>query len=361
MSAGHGGQILVAGATAALSSRHDLVDLGMNRLRDLSAAEHLFQVRADGLRFEFPPLRTLDATPGNLRVQNTNLIGRTQEVKELVELVRLHRLVTLTGVGGVGKTRLGLQVAAEASGIFPDGVWLIELAPVVEPGVVGEAVATTLGVTVPAGQPVGASLAQALSGRRLLLMLDNCEHVLDQTAALVEAILAGTSTVHVLTTSREGLRVSAERLWPVPSLDVRAGTASPAVELFVDRAQAVNPAFDDHDGDTMAAVADICSRLDGIALAIELAAARMLAMSAQDLRDRLGGCRRSGCCDGSVAGVGARPGLGIMSCGAGCGPRWTKPGADQLAAKAGSMRKRRLRFSSAAVKRCCIKTLRVPR
>jgi hypothetical protein len=126
MSAGHGGQILVAAATAALAPDRDLIDLGVYRLRDLSGAEHLFQLRADGLRSEFPPLQTLDATPGNLPVLTTSFVGRTREVKEVMELVRAHRLVTLTGVGGVGKTRLGLQVAAELTGEFPDGVWLIE-------------------------------------------------------------------------------------------------------------------------------------------------------------------------------------------------------------------------------------------
>jgi predicted ATPase/tetratricopeptide (TPR) repeat protein len=288
MSAGHGGQILVAAATAALAPGQDLVDLGVYRLRDLSGAEHLFQVRADGLRSAFRPLRTLDATPGNLPVMTTSLVGRTREVKEVVELVRAHRLVTLTGVGGVGKTRLALQVAAELTGEFPDGVWFIELAPVVDPGAVPSAVATALGVTRPVGDSIGASVAQALSGRRLLVVLDNCEHVLDETAAVVDAVLAGAPTVWVLATSREGLRAGGEQLWPVPSLDTRAGEVSPAAELFVERAKAVNPLFDQGDAATMAAVAEICSRLDGIALAIELAAARMVAMSPQDLRDRLG-------------------------------------------------------------------------
>jgi predicted ATPase len=288
MAAGHGGQILVAATTAALATSRDLVDLGVLRLRDLSGAEHLFQVRADGLRSAFLPLQTLDATPGNLPVMTTSFVGRTSEVKEVVELVRAHRLVTLTGVGGVGKTRLALQVAAELTGEFPDGVWFIELAPVVDPRAVPDAVATALGVTNPYGDSMGASVAQALSGRRLLVVLDNCEHVLDDTAALVEAILAGASTVHILATSREGLRAGAEQLWPVPSLDARAGETSPAAELFVERAKAVNPLFDQGDAAAMAAVAEICSRLDGIALAIELAAARMVAMSPQDLRDRLG-------------------------------------------------------------------------
>ncbi len=286
MAAGHGGQILVANSTAALVAGVGLVDLGERRLRDLSGAEHLFQVRAAGLPATFPPLRTLDAVPGNLAVQSTSFVGREVEVKELCELVRAHRLVTLTGVGGVGKTRLAVQVAAELTGEFGDGVWLVELAPVGDPAAVPDVVATVLGVTAQAGVSVTAAVTQALSGRRLLVVLDNCEHVIDAAADLVEAILAGTSTVQVLATSREGLRVGAEHLWPVPSLDV-GGDASAAVELFVERARAANPAFallTDADSD---AVSEICSRLDGIALAIELAAARMVSMTAQDVRDRL--------------------------------------------------------------------------
>jgi NDMA-dependent alcohol dehydrogenase len=151
MSAGHGGQILVAAGTAALAPAPELIDLGVYRLRDLSQAEHVFQVRADGLQSTFAPLRTVDAIPGNLPILSTSFVGRTSEVKEVVELVRAHRLVTLTGVGGVGKTRLALQVAAELTGEFPDGVWLVELAPVVDPGAVPDAVATALGVTTPVG------------------------------------------------------------------------------------------------------------------------------------------------------------------------------------------------------------------
>jgi predicted ATPase len=288
MTAGHGGQILVAASTAAVVSGAELVDRGEHRLRDLSGVEHLYQVQATGLRVEFPPLRTLDAVPGNLPVQTTSFIGRDVAVKELCEHVRAHRLVTLTGVGGVGKTRLAVQVAAELVSEFPDGVWLVELAPVGEPGALADVVATVLGVTPQAGVSMTASLIQALSGRRLLLVLDNCEHLLDAAADLVEQLLTHTTTVRVITTSREGLRVGAEQLWSVPSLDVRDGVASAGVALFVERAQAVNPGFGLDDEADSAAVTEICGRLDGIALAIELAAARMVSMSAQDVRDRLG-------------------------------------------------------------------------
>ena len=288
MAVGHGGQILVAQTTASLLDGVGLVDLGEHRLRDLSGAHRLFQVRADGLGETFPALQTLDAVPGNLPVLATSFVGRDVEVKELCELVRAHRLVTLTGVGGVGKTRLGVQVAAELTGDFGDGVWMIELAPVGDPAAVPDAVTTGLGVTPQAGMSVTAAIAHALVGRQVLLVVDNCEHVLDAAADLIEAILERASTVKVIATSREGLRVGGEQLWSVPSLGVGEGANSAAVELFVERARAVKAGFAlTGDADT-AAVTEICTRLDGIALAIELAAARMVSMKPQDVRDRLG-------------------------------------------------------------------------
>jgi predicted ATPase/class 3 adenylate cyclase len=288
MAAGHGGQILVAASTTAVVSGADLIDRGEHRLRDLSGVEHLYQVRAEGLQVEFAPLRTVDAVPGNLPVQTTSFVGRDIAVKELAEQVRGHRLVTLTGVGGVGKTRLAIQVAAELTGEFADGVWLVELAPVGDPAAVPDVVATALGVTPQAGLTVTDSIAQALPGRRLLIVLDNCEHVLGAAGDVVEVILARTETAAVLATSREGLRLSAEQLWPVPSLNVERGADSAAVELFVERAKAVKPGFAPGGAAEAEAVAEICRRVDGIALAIELAAARMVSMSPQDVRDRLG-------------------------------------------------------------------------
>jgi predicted ATPase len=287
MGAGHGGQILVGAATAALVDGVELVDLGEHALRDLSGRHRLFQVRAGGLRSQFPPLRTLDVTPGNLPVQATSFVGRMAEIDELVRLVRAHRLVTLTGVGGVGKTRLAVQVAGEMVPEFDDGVWLVELAAVGDPGAVPDAVATTLGVVQQPGITVTQSIAGALAGRRLLVVVDNCEHVLDAVAVLVEAVLARSTSVKLLATSREGLRVGAEHLWPVPSLAGRDGDGE-AVALFVERARAVVPSFGLDDAVTADAVVEICQRLDGIALAIELAAARIVSMSAVDVRDRLG-------------------------------------------------------------------------
>ncbi len=287
MAAGHGGQILVAAGTAGLvADEVVLVDLGEHSLRDLSGVHRIFQVRAEGLRVEFPPLRTLDAVPGNLAVPTSSFVGRAAAIKELVAKVRTARLVTLTGVGGVGKTRLALRAAGELVAEFPDGVWLVELGPLGEPAALADVVATGLGVTPQAGRSVTDSIAEALSGRRLLLVLDNCEHVLDAAAGLIDTILANTTTVKVIATSREGLRVGAEQLWPVPSLGMEGGAAE-AVELFVERARAVQPTFNlDHEADAEA-VALICRRLDGNALAIELAAARMVSMTPIDVRDRL--------------------------------------------------------------------------
>jgi len=288
MAAGHGGQILVAASTASVVSGVDLIDRGEHRLRDLSGVEHLYQVHAAALRIGFPPLRTLDAVPGNLPVQTTSFVGRGIAVKELAEQVRAHRLVTLTGVGGVAKPRLAVQVAAELVPEFPDGVWFVELAPVGDPVAVPDVVATALGVTPQAGLTMTESVTQVLSGRRLLVVLDNCEHVLSAAGDLVQTILTRTPMVTVLATSREGLGLPAEQLWPVPSLDIAGGPSSAAVELFLERAQAVKPDFTASEEAEADAVTEICRRVDGIALAIELAAARMVSMSAPDVRDRLG-------------------------------------------------------------------------
>ena len=236
----------------------------------------------------FPPLKTVDTVPGNLPAPPTSFVGRDAQITELVALVGQRRLVTLTGVGGVGKTRLSIQVAAELTPRFADGVWFVELAPVADAAAVPDTVATALGVTPLAGMSVIDSLALALSGRRLLIVFDNCEHVIDAAARVVDAILAHTTTVSIITTSREPLGISGEHTWPVPPLDVDEGVTSPAVSLFVERATAATPDFSLDGPGTVEAVTEICQRLDGIALAIELAAARMVSMSAEEVRDRLG-------------------------------------------------------------------------
>jgi predicted ATPase len=281
MAAGHGGQILIDGTTAGLLNGVDLIALGSRRLRDIAKPVDVFQVRADGLRTEFPPLKTVDPTPGNLRPPTTSLVGREADLAELETALKAHRLVTLTGVGGVGKTRLALELATRSAFTFQDGVFVIELAAVGDPAAVPEAVATALGITQQPGMSVADSVAAALEGRSRLLVFDNCEHVLDAAADMIAAILSQSATVRVLSTSREGLRVSDEQLWPVPSLDVDSSAAT----LFVERASAVAPGVSLAEADE--AVIEVCRRVDGIPLAIELAASRMQSMSVAELRDRL--------------------------------------------------------------------------
>jgi predicted ATPase len=285
MAAGHGGQVLCSLATAALVEGDvDLLDLGEHRLRDMERPLHIFQVGPG----TFPALRTAEVTPGNLRAPPTSFVGRIAELAEVVSLVQAHRLVTLTGVGGVGKTRLALEVARAVAGEFPEGVWMVELGPVGDPAAVPDAAAATLGIVQQPGMSVADSVAAALAGRHRLLVVDNCEHVLDAAAELIDTILVRSPTPKVLVTSREGLHAAEEQLWPVPSLDTRAGMASDAAALFVERARAVTPTFHSTTPEDQSAVVEICQRLDGIPLAIELAASRMVSMSPAELRDRVG-------------------------------------------------------------------------
>jgi predicted ATPase len=287
MAAGHGGQILLDGTTAGLISGIDLMPLGPRRLRDIAKPVDVFQVAADGLRTEFPSLKTVDPTPGNLRPPTTSFVGREADVAEVQAALKAHRLVTLTGVGGVGKTRLAIEVASRSMNDYADGVWVIELAPVGDPGAVPEVISATMGISQQPGLSMAESITRALEGRSRLLVFDNCEHVLDAAGDMIEAIFAHSSTVAVLATSREGLRLSDEQLWPVPSLDVRAGADSAAATLFIDRAQAVSPGVSLTVPDEAAVAVEICHRLDGIPLAIELAASRMMSMTVSEVRDRL--------------------------------------------------------------------------
>ena len=285
MAAGHGGQILLDGVTAGLLVGADLMALGPRRLRDIARPVELFQVLATGLRSDFPPLKTLDPTPGNLRIPSTGFFGRAAEIAELQTALKAHRLVTLTGPGGVGKTRLALEVAARLAHDFPDGVFVIELAAVTDPAAVPDAVAAVLGITQQPGMSVSESLASALQERSRLLVFDNCEHVINAAADLVETILVRSATVTVLATSREGLRIDEELLWTVQSLDVDSGPDSAAAQLFVERASTVARGFSSTGEDD--AVVEICRRLDGIPLAIELAASRLVSMTVTEIRDRL--------------------------------------------------------------------------
>ncbi len=287
MSAGHGGQILVTASTAELLTNHELIDFGVRQLKDLPEGMHIFQVNADGLETSFPPLKTLDIVAGNLPATMTSFIGRSSEIAELAGLVRTHRMVTLVGVGGVGKTRLSLQVAAQVSFDFPAGAWFVELASVIDPTAVPDAVANAMGITPQPGHTVAESIAQAIQGLPMLLVLDNCEHVLDAAADLADLLLGRSDKLVVLATSREALAIGAEHTWPVPPLDFSTGADSTAVSLFAERALAASRSFSLSDPAEVEAVTEICQRLDGIALAIELAAARMVSMTAQEVRDRL--------------------------------------------------------------------------
>jgi len=289
MSVAHGGQVVVSAATQELARDGgvEMIDLGEHRLKDLGQPERIFQVVHADLEREFPPLRSLDTFTTNLPTQHTSFVGRNAELAAVKDAIADARLVTLTGVGGVGKTRLAVQAAAEVLAEFPDGVWLVELAAVGDPDAVPDAVATTVGLLPSAGTTVTATIAEALAGRRSLLVLDNCEHVLDAAAELVEAILARPGPMKILATSREGLQVADERLWPVPSLGGRSGGGDEASTLFVERARALSPDFDPDAPGAAEAVHEICRRLDGIPLAIELAAARTISMSVSEVRDRL--------------------------------------------------------------------------
>jgi predicted ATPase/class 3 adenylate cyclase len=287
LSAAHGGQILLSQVTRdllrdLLPSGVTLLDAGEHHLKDLLRPIHLYQVAASDLPGDFPPLRTLDAFPHNLPVQLTSFIGREKELSALHTLVLTQRLITLTGPGGSGKTRLALQVAAESIEQFQDGVFFIALAPITEPGLVASTIAQTVGVAESAGRSILDSLKETLRARHLLLFLDNFEQVISAAPLLVE-LLAACSQLHLLVTSREGLRVRGEHEYPVPPLalpnlaelpSLEALSQYAAVKLFIQRAQSTKPDF--HlTAETAPAVAEICYRLDGLPLAIELAAARI--------------------------------------------------------------------------------------
>jgi predicted ATPase len=285
MAAGHGGQILLDGATAELLTGVELHELGPRRLRDITKPVNLFQVSTPDLRTDFPPLRTLETAQGNLRPPATSFFGRDTALADLQTALKAHRLVTLTGPGGVGKTRLALEAGARLAHEFTDGAWIIELAPVTDAAAVPEAVAAVFGITQQPGMNVAESVASALEGRSRLLVFDNCEHVLDAAADMIEKILDRSGTTQIVATSREGMRLAEERLWPVPSLDVDSGVDSAAAALFIERAEAV--VGDLSLTDDGPAIAEICRRLDGIPLAIELAAARLMSMSVTDMREHL--------------------------------------------------------------------------
>jgi len=288
LSLAHGGQVLVSDATEVLLRNHvALRPLGENRLHGLRGRMSVHQLMADGLPADFPVLRGVDHFTGNLPQQLSSLVGREQLVDEIVELVRSCRLVTLSGVGGVGKTRLAVEVGAELAGEFPDGVWMVELAPVGDPAAVPAAIAAVLGVTPQGDAPLIEVVAESLGGRHLLVVIDNCEHVQAAARAAITAMLARSGDSKFLATSREAFAIDEEAALTVAPLELEGGVTSDAVTLFVDRARLVRPDFSLGEPETATAVTEICRVLDGLPLGIELAAARMAAMSTVEVRDRL--------------------------------------------------------------------------
>jgi predicted ATPase/serine/threonine protein kinase/DNA-binding CsgD family transcriptional regulator len=301
MSAGHGGQILLSQTTANLVEQDlpddiTLRDLGEHRLKDLARPKHLFQLVISGLPAEFPPLKTLDTYPNNLPVQLTPFIGRERELADVLQLLRRDdvRLLTLTGPGGAGKTRLGLQVAAELSDFFIDGVFFVNLAPISDHTLVVSTLAETLGIQERADPFLLKRLKDILSQRQILLLLDNFEQVVDASAQVVD-LLTACPMLKILVTSREVLHVQAEHEFPVPPLELPDPKRLPdlamlshnaAIALFLQRAQAVKPDFQLTNANARAMV-EICVRLDGLPLAIELAAARMKLLPPQALLARL--------------------------------------------------------------------------
>lgn len=289
LSIGHGGQVLLSEsatslARGALPEATGLVEMGRHRLKDLDGAEAVTMLTHPALGAEFPPLNSLDTRPNNLPRQMTSFVGREPERRKVSALLERSALVTLVGTGGTGKTRLALQIAAEAFEAFPDGVWLVELAALTDPALVPQAIASVLGIR-DEPQPVEA-LLRVLRGRAVLLVLDNCEHLLDACAAIVERILQATEKTKVLVTSREALNLPGEATFRVPTLSVggkevttaRAALAHDAIQLLVDRVRLVDSGFELTD--RLAPVAaGICRRLDGIPLAIELAASRAKSLS----------------------------------------------------------------------------------
>jgi predicted ATPase/class 3 adenylate cyclase len=304
----YGNQIVCSAVAAVLAGERlppsiELVDLGSHRLRDIDRPEQVYQVVVDDLPRTFPPLRSLSTRRSNLPVQLTSFVGRGREVAEVATLLDRHRLVTLIGTGGTGKTRLMLEAADRLLDRFPDGVWLAELAPLGDPSQIPSEVARALGAPETPGVPALETVTAFLADKELLLLLDNAEHLVDGTARFAERLLAIAPGLRILTTSREALAVAGEAVLQLQSLscpaighrsavaddpvDLDAAASTEAVKLFAERAASVDPAFTLSESN-VASVGEICRRLDGIPLAIELAAARVSVMSPDDIATRLG-------------------------------------------------------------------------
>jgi predicted ATPase/class 3 adenylate cyclase len=300
ISAGHGDQILLSAVTRDLTFRHlpdgvSMTDLGMHRLRDLHEPLRVWQLRIEGLRSKFPPLKSLGALSNNLPSARTSFVGRGSELAAIEELLRDQRLLTLVGPGGVGKTRLAVQVGSKNVDAFPDGVWFVDLAPIADEALVGSVIAKVLGVSQRRGHRVEETIPRWLARQKLLLIIDNCEHLLDTVASIADAILAAAPNVILLVTSRQALGIGGEKIVRLSTLEVPSGTADltaavaerfGSIALFADRAALVDSSFALSD-ENAPIVAEICKRLDGIPLAIELAAARVKMLNVSNLARRL--------------------------------------------------------------------------
>lgn len=300
MSVAHGGQVLLSSTTQQLVQDElpegvELHDLGQQQLKDLSRPEHLFQLNMAGLSSDFPPLNTLESTRHNLPVQLTSFVGREEELAEVKNLLQDTHVLTLTGPGGTGKTRLSLQLVTEVLKEFPDGVWLVELAPLADPTLVVPTVASTLGVREQPGRTILDALMDYVRAKSMLLLLDNCEHLIEACAQLTHTLLRAAPRLKILATSRESLGIAGETAYRVPSLpfpkeqqlhDLEVLAKNDCVRLFVDRAVAAYPSFHLQEK-SAAAIAVICRRLDGIPLAIELAAARTKVFPPEEIASRL--------------------------------------------------------------------------
>jgi predicted ATPase/class 3 adenylate cyclase len=295
----HGGQVLISGATAMLAGqdlddRTTLRDLGEHQLKDLAKPERIYQLVIDGLPHDFPPLRSLDRIPNNFPTQATTFIGRGTEIRDGLRLLDGTRLLTLTGPGGTGKTRLSLQLAAEVATSFPDGAFWVPLAPISDPALVPSTIAHALGVHIGGKEEPLERVLEHVRGKRMLLVLDNFEQIMP-AAPSVSALLASGPDLKVIASSRAPLRISGEQEFPVPPLELPdperlpsldALAQSDAVRLFIERARAVRPDFM-VTAENAAAVVEICNRLDGLPLAIELAAARVKLLTPQAMLPRL--------------------------------------------------------------------------
>lgn len=298
----HGGQVLVSGVTTDivqgnLPPKTSLRDLGEHRLKDLAQPERVYELNAPGLASDFPSLRSLSALATNLPLQLTSFIGREKEIADITSLIHKHRLVALVGSGGVGKTRTALHVAANLLDASGDGVWFIELAPLVSGDYIPSTVALALGIALAAdGDPLQ-NLVIALKSKRALLVFDNCEHLVEAAARVIMAILSDCPKIKVLASSRQGLGISGEQTYRLPSLEVPKGSdgerlrasdamQSAAIVLFAERAGAANNRFALTD-ENAPSVAEICRRLDGIPLAIELAASKTAVLSPGQLSEKL--------------------------------------------------------------------------